>query len=152
VGDFTKYITAFNNILKDDRIYRIALTTVLTRHKTRIFQNGLDGNNAKVGTYDTKAASIKGKRYPGGYAEYKAAKGRNPGYVIFRDTDQMYVDYGLIVGKPSKEYGFDHQNKLNFDKTQWMETKYATKIWVATDQEKQLFTRIVELETKKLHG
>lgn len=135
---------------------RIALSSVLAIHKPRIFEKGLDGNDAKIGTYSTKPISISkknqarntGKTYfKGGYAEYKKDVGKNPGYVNLRNTDQMMQDYGLIISGQS--YGMGFQNKLNYDKSQWMQTKYGKDIFDHDDREIQVLTDVLTFEVTK---
>jgi hypothetical protein len=40
-------------------------------------------------------------------------------------------------------------NKLNFDKSQWMEEKYKKDIFKQSEQEAQLLVRIIEFELGK---
>lgn len=125
---------------------RTALTTVLAIHKPRIFESGQDAKKQKIGTYSTKPISISknaqsrntGKTYfKGGYSEYKSAVGKNPGFVNLRNTDQMQMDYQLIVD--GDKYGFGFQNNTNFNKSQWLQDKYDKDIFDLTDQEINIF-------------
>jgi hypothetical protein len=114
----------------------------LAIHKPRIFQQGQDSKKSKIGTYSTKPISISkknqarntGKTYfKGGYAEYKSDIGKNPGYVNLRNTDQMMMDYQLIVN--GDKFGFGFQNNTNYDKSQWMQEKYDKDIFDLTEEE-----------------
>ena len=123
-NEYLQLIDKVNRAIRSERVMRIALSSVLAIHKPRIFEKGLDGTDAKIGTYSTKPISISkknqarqtGKTYfKGGYAEYKKDIGKNPGFVNLRNTDQMRMDYGLIINGNS--YGFGFQNELNYDKS-----------------------------------
>lgn len=148
MNEYSKIIDRLNTAIKDERFQRIAATTVLAGYKQRIFSQGQDSKNSKIGTYGTKPISISkknqarqtGKTYfAGGYAEYKSAIGRNPGYVNLRNTDQMMMDLGLIRNGVIFSFGF--QNNINGDKSVWMEKKYDKEIFNATQQEIDLFSQ-----------
>lgn len=149
MGDYTKYIEALNRIVSSDKIHKTALLTVLAQHKRRIFQQGLDEKMSRIGTYDTTPANIKGTYYPGGYAQYKASKGKNPGFVVLRDTDSLQVGYGLKVIKYNQEYGFGHDNSFNYDKTQWMETKYQKRIFAPSQADRQLLLDTINVQLNR---
>lgn len=121
---------------------RTALSTVLAIHKPRIFEKGEDAKSSKIGTYSTKPISISKKsqarntgktHFKGGYAEYKSAIGKNPGHVNFRNTDQMQMDYGLIVN--GDKFGFGFQNNENYKKSEWLQDKYDKDVFQLTDKE-----------------
>lgn len=148
MNEYSKIIDKLNAAIKDERFQRIAASTVLASYKQRIFAQGQDAKNSKIGTYGTKPISISkknqarqtGKTYfAGGYAEYKTAIGRNPGYVNLRNTDQMMMDLGLIRNGANFSFGF--QNNINGDKSVWMEKKYDKEIFNATQQEIDLFSQ-----------
>lgn len=135
-------INKLNEAIFSDRVNRTALTTVLALEKKRIFEDGKDSNNGQIGTYSTKPASISkknqarqtGKTYfKGGYSEYKSAIGKNPGYVILRNTDQMRMDYGIL--KNGVSWGLGFQNAENYNKSVWMQDKYDKDIFQITDAE-----------------
>lgn len=146
----TEQINRLNEFIQSDRNIRTALITTLAIHKPRIFAQGFDEKGTKIGTYGTNPISISkknqarntGKTYfKGGYAEYKRAVGKNPGYVILRNTDQMYADYG-IVGSVGK-YGFGFQNSKNYDKSQWMQDKYKKDIFSLSNNELNVLTNVL---------
>lgn len=150
-------IDKLNAFIQSDRNIRTALTTTLAIHKPRIFVQGLDGTGNKIGTYGTKKISISkknqarntGKTYfKGGYAEYKRAIGKNPGYVILRNTDQMYMDYGLVGA--SGKYGFGFRNSKNYDKSQWMEDKYKKDIFELSDSELNVLVNVLVDQLDKI--
>lgn len=134
-NEFTGLINKINNAVRNDRNLRLALTSILAIHKQRIFSQGYDGRGVKIGSYSTKPTSISRDKqardtgrthFKGGYAEYKRAIGKNPGFVNLRNTDQMMMDYG-IVGTPGN-YGFGFQNSANFEKMKNLERKYVKDI------------------------
>lgn len=157
-NEYTDLINKINQAARSERNLKIALTSTLATHKPRIFQQGFDAKGAKIGTYSTNPISISkknqaratGKTYfKGGYAEYKRAVGRNPGFVVLRNTDQMYMDYG-IVGS-GLDLGFGFQNSENYNKSQWMEQKYVKPIFELSRNEETVLTNVLtELFIKEI--
>lgn len=149
-GDHLEFINKINSTIRNEQNQRIALTTVLAKHKPRIFQSGQDTTGAKIGTYGTNPISIStknqaratGKTYfKGGYAEYKKDVGKNPGFVILRNTDQMMIDYGIL--RAGSGWGFGFQNSINADKAGWMGDKYEKPIFELSDQEVDLLGNVL---------
>ncbi len=139
-----------NKAILDDRNIRTALTSTLAIHKPRIFERGLATNGSKIGTYSTVTTSISKKRqarqtgktyFKGGYAEYKKDVGKNPGYVILRDSDQMYSDYGVQGG--NGKWGIGFTNQFNADKSVWNETHFNKDIFQLSDAEAQVFKNVM---------
>lgn len=135
---------------------RTALTTVMAKHKSRVFSNGKDANNSKIGDYSTNPISISrdkqarntGKTYfKGGYAEYKNAIGKG-GTVNFRNTDQMQMDYQIIAS--AGQYGFGFTNTENFNKSQWLQDKYDKDVFDISDEELNLLADTHKAEVEKL--
>lgn len=155
-NEYLQLIDKVNNAIRSERIMRIAINSVLAVHKPRIFEKGLDGSDTKIGTYSTNPISISkknqarntGKTYfKGGYAEYKKEVGKNPGYVNLRNTDQMMQDYGLRINGQS--FGLGFQNKLNYNKSQWMEEKYKKSIFDHDDNELKILADVLTFEVQK---
>jgi hypothetical protein len=155
-NELAALITKINNSVRSEKNMRVALTTVMAVHKPRIFEKGQDASNDKIGTYSTKPASISKKQqsrqtgktyFKGGYAEYKTAVGKNPGYVNLRNTDQMMMDYGLVI--KGQQFGFGFQNKLNYDKSQWMQDKYNKDIFDLNDSELNVLADTLKAELLK---
>lgn len=130
-------IKSLNALLASDKGMRIALSSVLALQKRRIFQAGQAADGSKIGTYGTNPESISKKQqaqntgktyFKGGYSEYKSLIGKNPGYVILRNTDQMMMDYNMFV-LGNNQWGLGFANDTNFDKSQWMEDKYKKDIF-----------------------
>lgn len=155
-NELLNIVNKVNDAIRSPRAKKVALSTVLAVHKPRIFESGLYANGAKIGTYSTRPASISAKNqarntgqtyFPGGYSEYKTAIGKNPGYVILRNTDQMQNDYGLIQG--GDEFGFGFQNQENHNKSIWMQDKYGKDIFALTDKEFEVFVTALVDELNK---
>lgn len=156
MNDYTAIINKLNAAIKNEQFQRVAAITVLAPYKKRIFSEGKDSQGKKIGTYGTKPISISkknqarqtGKTYfSGGYAEYKNAIGKNPGFVNLRNTDQMMMDLGLI--KNGANFAFGFQNDLNGDKSTWMDAKYQKDIFNASQSEIDLFTNTLKAQVFK---
>jgi hypothetical protein len=156
VNEYTAIINKLNAAIKNEQFQRVAATTVLAPYKKRIFSEGKDAQGQKIGTYGTKPISISkknqarqtGKTYfAGGYAEYKNAIGKNPGFVNLRNTDQMMMDLGLI--KNGANFAFGFQNDLNGDKSKWMDSKYDKDIFNVSQAEIDLFANTFKAQVFK---
>lgn len=155
-NELVSLVDRINNAIRSEKVMRTAISTVLAVHKPRIFEKGLDGAGAKIGTYGTNPISISkknqarqtGKTYfKGGYAEYKKDIGKNPGYVNLRNTDQMMMDYGIVQN--GNQFGLGFQNKTNYDKSIWMQDKYDKQIFDHTQQEINILTTVLTDEIQK---
>lgn len=155
-NEFTDLITKINNAARSDKNLRTSLSSTLAVHKPRIFKDGFDAKGLKIGVYSTNPISIAkdkqarntGKTYfKGGYAEYKRAVGKNPGFVNLRNTEQMMMDYGLVgsVGN----YGFGFQNPENAKKSEWMEEKYFKNIFDISRNELEVLADVTVREFAK---
>lgn len=156
MNEYTAIINKLNAAIKNEQFQRVAAITVLAPYKKRIFSEGKDAQGQKIGTYGTKPISISkknqarqtGKTYfAGGYAEYKNAIGKNPGFVNLRNTDQMMMDLGLI--KNGANFAFGFQNDLNGDKSKWMDTKYSKDIFNVSQAEIDLFANTFKAQVFK---
>lgn len=143
-------VNKINATIRDERLKRVALTTVLAIQKPRIFEKGLDSTGATIGKYSTNPISISksnqarntGKTYfKFGYDQYKSDIGKNPGYVNLRNKDQMMMDYGLIINGLDAGLGF--QNSHNADKAGWMTEKYNKPIFPLSDREIDVYANVV---------
>lgn len=154
--EITDLIQRINKAVRSDKAIRIATTTVMAKHKPRVFEQGNDAAGSKIGTYSTKPISIsKSKQarntgktfFKGGYAEYKQAIGKG-GTVNLRNTDQMQMDYQVIVS--NGQYGFGFQNSENWDKSQWLQDKYNKDVFDLTEEELNLLGDVHKAEVEKL--
>lgn len=125
-------INRVNKAILSDRVKRVALTTVLSKHKPRIFEQGLNEDGAKLGVYSEK------------YGKYKTSIGKNPGFVNLDATGQMKADYGLIV--QGNEYAFGFQNSENAKKMGYMQDLYDAGIAHLSDPEIDLFIQVLNDE------
>jgi hypothetical protein len=139
-----------NKAILDDRNIRTAFTSALAIHKPRIFQQGKAADGSKIGTYSSKPTWISKSRqarntgktsFKGGYAEYKKDVGKNPGYVILRDSDQMYADYGVQGG--TGKWGIGFTNQFNANKSGWAEEHFDKEIFKFSDQEFAVFKNVM---------
>jgi len=149
-NELTILVDRVNSAITDDRNIRTAFTSTLAVHKPRIFEKGLAANGSKIGTYSTETTSISKKRqarqtgktyFKGGYAEYKKEIGKNPGFVILRDTDQMYADYGVYGS--AGNWGIGFQNQFNANKSGWVEEHFNKDIFKLSDAEFQVFKNVM---------
>lgn len=154
--ELEELIQRINRAVRSDKAMRTALTTVMAKHKPRIFQSGQDGRNSKIGDYSTKPISIsKSKQarntgktfFKGGYAEYKNAIGKG-GTVNLRNTDQMQMDYQIIASAGQFAFGFS--NPENFNKSQWLQDKYNKDVFDISDEELNLLADTHKSEVEKL--
>ncbi len=152
-------IEDINRLVQNQKIYVAATNTVLAAQKKRIFQDGKDSAQSKIGVYGTKPISIAKKDqakqtgqtyFKGGYREYKSLLGKGGGsFVNLRNTDQMMFDLSTVVVS-QKEFGIGFQNKFNGDKKEWLETKYNKQIFATTPEEDELFVNVINYEIDKL--
>jgi len=156
-GELVNLVVRVNQAIRSEKVLRTAVVTVLSGHKPRIFEQGLDENNGKIGTYSTRPISIARSRqardtgrtrFPGGYSEYKKAVGKNPGFVTLRDTDQMMHDYG-IVDRGSGQLGLGFNNSHNYEKSQWLMDKYGKNIFFHSQREVDTLGKVLEAELSK---
>jgi hypothetical protein len=73
--------------------------------------------------------------------------GKNPGFVILRNTDQMVSDYG--IRQAGNEFGLGFQNTENYDKSVWLQNKYDKQIFDHTEKELDILTATLEAEIAK---
>lgn len=129
MDELLNIVTKVNSAIRSDRGRRIALSTVLSVHKPRIFEKGLAANGSQIGKYSKK------------YGEKKSKLGRNPGYVNLRLTDQLMGDYNLIVN--GDQYAFGFQNSFNADKAGWVSDLYNKDIFHLSESELDLLMDIL---------
>lgn len=156
-NDWDIVIQKMTDLPKFNRAVKVGVQTVLATQKKRIFINGEDASNGKIGQYSTEPISISksrqsrntGKTYfPGGYAEYKKAIGKNDGFVNLRNTDQMFFDYQFFeINNNTLGLGFN--NEFNFKKSQWMEEKYGKDIFNQSPIEGNILENVINFEIGK---
>ena len=145
------------NAAVSDRSLLTAVNTVFGVHRARIFEQGLDANDQQIGTYSTNPMSLSKSRqarntgrtfFKGGYAEYKTAIGKNPGYMNLRNFDQLYADYGVISGRGSIGLGF--QNPVNYAKAINIQKKQGKTIFAHNAKEIDLLTNVLAFEINRI--
>ena len=145
------------DMVKFDRAIKIGIQTVLATQKKRIFIEGNDSSQNKIGKYSTNPISISkknqardtGKTYfKGGYSEYKNLIGKNPGYINLVNTGQMSFDYAFFdLGNST--YGIGFNNSFNFDKSQWQEAKQNKKVFQQSSEEGLILDSVINQEIGK---
>ena len=120
--------------VKSDKIRRIALSTTLAVQKPRIFNNGENERGGQIGKYSKK------------YGEYKTKIGKNPGYVNFRNTDQLMNDYGIIA--QGDQYAFGFQNSANAEKPGHLMERYGD-VFHVSGRELDVFGEVLNNEINK---
>jgi hypothetical protein len=73
--------------------------------------------------------------------------GKNPGYVILRDSDQMYADYS--VQGSNGNWGIGFTNQFNANKSGWNEEHFNKDIFKLNDNEAQIFKNVMLEAIKK---
>ncbi len=155
---YKELVIQINDIIKLDRVMVSALNTVIAEQKDRIFNKGKDAFNGKIGSYGTRPISISkknqsrntGKTYfKGGYKEYKGLTGKGNGTVNLRNTDQMRMDYGVMV-LSKNEWGLGFSNEFNADKADWNEEKYDKDIFTTSKKEDNIFDKVFQFELDRI--
>lgn len=123
-----------NEAIHSDKIRRMALSSTLAVQKDRIFSKGQNESGGRIGTYSKV------------YGEYKSKKGKNPGYVNFRDTDQMMGDYGVVI--QGDQYALGFQNPTNAAKAGFLSDRYGD-VFHANDNEVDVSLNVLVDELNK---
>lgn len=134
MDDILNIVRKVTEAIHSVKIRRTALSTTLAVHKPRIFEQGKTESGGKIGTYSKK------------YGEYKSKKGKNPGYVNFRDTDQLMGDYGVII--QGDQYAFGFQNPTNAEKAGFLSERYGD-VFHASDSEVDVLLTVLADELNK---
>lgn len=147
-------IADINRLIQNERVLIAAVNSVLAAQKDRIFKQGNATDGSKIGRYSSKPISISrgrqarqtGKTYfKGGYREYKSLTGKESSFVNLQDTGQMMMDLGTtIIGRG--EVGIGFSNQFNGDKSYWAEEKYKKEIFFTSDDEDNLFDKVIQFE------
>lgn len=131
MDEIANIVKKINEAIASDKIRRTALSTTLAVHKPRIFEQGKTESGGKIGTYSKK------------YGEYKSRIGKNPGYVNFRNTDQLMGDYGIII--QGDQYAFGFQNPDNAAKAGFLSDRYGD-VFHASDSEVEVLLTVLTEE------
>lgn len=119
-----------------DKIHRTALLMIHGMTNKRIFTDGIKANGKLIGVYSAEYQQTrKRKNYP------ISRK------IIFQATGQMVNDYVFIV--KGKEYGSGFNQKINFDKSNWLEKRFGI-VWDLTPSEEKQIPKAYEAALKQL--
>ena len=114
----------------------------LTLHQQitkRIFDDGKDSNNQKIGSYSK------------GYIERRKKKGLGGSKKVnLQFTGQMKNDFLLI--EQNGKFGSGFTNSRNADKSEWVESTYNKDIFSPTTQEEKLAQELFEDEINRIIG
>jgi len=117
------------NIYDPEYILPIALT-VHQQMVKRIFDDGKDASDAQIGEYTEGYVRTRERAGLGGDRK-----------VILQFTGQMRNDFSVIQNNRKLGHGF--KNTANFDKSEWVEETYEKEIFDFTDDEKKLFSDLL---------
>jgi hypothetical protein len=157
---YSEFIDELNELKNSDRVIMSVLESVRAEQITRIFDNGLDGNDQPIGTYSTKPISISKKNqarntrstyFKGGYKEYKEAIGFDSSKVNLVNTGQMRDDYSIIQ-VDSNTYGLGFKNDLNSDKADGNEAHFKKEIFAQSPNDDLVMDRAFDFELNRIFG
>jgi hypothetical protein len=112
-----------------------AATSVFAIHKPRIFEEGRDAEDGKIGDYKE-----------GPYKKKKAKMGRETSFVNLSMTESMKKDYQVTDrADSSSQVGFGFSNINEFNKSEWLEgpSLYDKKIFWITEKEASLYVKLL---------
>jgi hypothetical protein len=135
VDEILNIVKRVNKAILSEKSKRVALTTVLAIHKPRIFEQGLNENGNKIGTYSPK------------YAIKKKKIGRQSSFVNLEFTGQMKQDYGLIIN--GDKYAFGFQNEENDKKMGYAQERYNAGIAHLSQSEMDLLMDVLSEEQSR---
>jgi hypothetical protein len=164
-SDFTDRLTKYVAEVRQStpKIVGIAVQDVLAAMLDRIFVDGKDTGNRRIGRYSTKSISVtfpipglptparsKGKTitFPGGYKEFRAKVGRQNKFVNLDLTGSLRLS--VKVGKSGKltAIGFDAAEGRK--RATENEERFKKRIFGLTDEERALFINRVASEIDRI--
>lgn len=131
-----RQILALKEILSG-RPQRRVLLTVHQQMTTRIFDEGKDAKNSRIGVYSD--AYLKQRKKKGLGSSKK---------VVLEFTGQMRNDYQLI--EKGGKFGSGFLNNFNGQKSEWVEDTYDKSIFDLTSEEERLLTDLLNEETQRI--
>lgn len=149
-----------------------SVSEVHARQVKRIFNTGINGDNEKIGNYNSsdplyvnpddspkkfptkgktgEAVFKNGKKHKTGYFDsYKAfrkAIARETGFVNLRLTENLKFDFTNSLTLMGSMYVTGTKKKENTDKVNGAISKYGVATFQLTDNEKQIFIESVKLK------
>lgn len=144
-----------NGVLRD-KLLRTLATTAGAEIKYRIHTEGLNSDNAQIGTYSSPYLKLRQSKY----------NRTSDTKVIFSLTRQMENDFGIVASDPIKTptgYGLGFKNNAtykdvgkgkkkgsgkvrtisNAQKAEWLQEKFG-KVYSPTEKEKELLRKTTE--------
>lgn len=106
-------VKKMNRITKTNEVEVFVATNMLAVTADRIFTQGKDASNNAIGTYS-----------PGYMKQRKRMNYPSSGKVILQATRQMANDWSVISA--GNELGLGFKNKVNADKSEWVEATYGS--------------------------
>ena len=121
------------NVLLTDQVEKSVILTVHQQVKVRIFDRGQAANGSQIG------------RYSDPYVKQRIKKGLGSGKkVVLEFTGQMRNDFQVV--EQGGQIGSGFLNKVNTDKSFWVEKTYTKQIFDLTDSEEQLVEDLYQQE------
>jgi len=143
--------------------FKDAANDTLAAASERIFIDGKNSKNSKIGSYDTKpfyanadtspvatnktgktGNTIKGGYYQGGYKEYRSQQGRESAFINFRLSNDLQSDFNNSERgfKPSQtgplEFSVVINRKENIKKIKGQEQRFGKVFTEFTKEEEKL--------------
>lgn len=141
MNDIEKAIKKMKDIEKG-KIFNPVALTMHQQIKKRIYTEGKNAKNQKIGNYKPSTLKVR---------QSKKNRGKVPQsrFIILQFTGQMTRDFipikrnGVIIGS-----GFS--NKINDQKVRWIERRLRQKIFAMTINEKNLFESLIQKQVNKI--
>ena len=130
-------IQALEELQKPQNINPILLT-VHQQVKRRIHDQGRAANNSQIGTYSEGYLKTRRKKGLGGSRK-----------VILELTGQMRRDF-VPIKQGRYIIGSGFNNRLNLQKSKWVERTYRKVIYALTRKESNLLTELLQNKADKL--
>lgn len=121
------------------------LTTLNGNMLKRIHNKGLDSDNIRIG--------LKGKykgKYSPKWAKTRKASGRQTEYVDLEFFSDLRNAFQVGVQNQQFVLGFSLNDTLSVKKQEGHESRYNTKIWAPTTEERQTAQKVAKLLAVKL--
>jgi hypothetical protein len=113
----------------------------------RIFEDGKDANAADLPRYETKSTNIRGKRYSGGYAEFKRQRSKSS--ASQRGVYDLTLDGAtrreFSVTKGFNEGGWEYSITENIEKIRGQKKLKGKTVFALSDEESKEHARKIEL-------
>jgi len=158
--------------ISDAKFLLTSVTEVHSRQVKRIFEQGLNGNGAKIGNYNSsdpiyikpdespKGFPTKGKNgettfkngkqhktgYFDSYKAFRQAISRETGFVNLRLTENLKFDFTNSLTLMGNVYVTGTKKKENSLKVDGAIDKYGVETFILTDNEREIYKQSVKLK------